>query len=289
MLESHSNKALTTAFLLNLLFAIAELVGGFYTNSLAILSNGLHDVGDSISLGIAWIFDRLSKQERTHTFSYGYKRFSLVSALLNSIILLIGSFFILSEAIPRLSSPQHSNADGMFVFALVGVCINLVAYVRLKRGKTMNEQVSALHLLDDVLGLSSVLVISVIIKVFDIHILDPILSILITMYLLSKVLQNLKKTLSIFLQSVPENVDLPLIEKHVLTIPNVMKMHDTHVWSLDGESNVFTTHLVVPNDTSHEEMVRVKNQAKEYIQKQNVSHVTIEIGCEDEACLLDNC
>jgi cobalt-zinc-cadmium efflux system protein len=288
--HSHEgNKNITIAFFLNLVFAIAELIGGTYTNSLAILSNGLHDLGDTFSLGMAWFFDRVSKKERTANFSYGYKRFSLVSALLNSVILLIGSFFILSEAIPRLMNPQHSNANGMFVFALVGLFINLIAYLRLKRGKTMNEQVSALHLLDDVLGLSSVLIISVIIKFRDIHILDPILSILITLYLLSKVFNNLKKTISIFLQSTPQNVDVPSIEKHILTIPKVLKTHDTHVWSLDGESNVLTTHIVVPDNTTHEEMITIKHQARSYIQTMNVSHVTIEVECEKEDCSLDNC
>ncbi|MEO6508441.1 MAG: cation diffusion facilitator family transporter [Patescibacteria group bacterium] len=287
--HTNSSNNIGIAFFLNLFFAIAELIGGVWTNSLAVSSNGLHDLGDAISLSFAWIFDKLSKRERTRSFSYGYKRFSLVSAFLNSLILLAGSFIILSEAIPRLMHPQHSDAKGMFFFALIGLGINLVAYLRLRKGKTMNERVSALHLLDDVLGLSSVLLISIIIQVRDTHILDPILSILITLYLLTNVIKNLKKTISIFLQSVPDNVDMSDLENKIRAIPNVLKVHDTHVWSLDGDQNVLTTHVVVSDNTSHEDMVLIKNRVKKITVTHNIEHATVEIECENEKCDLNDC
>jgi cobalt-zinc-cadmium efflux system protein len=282
-------KGITLAFFLNLGFAIAELIGGFYTNSLSILSNGLHDLGDSASLGVAWVFERVSKNTRTKRFSYGYKRFSLISALINSLILLSGSLFILTEAVPRLLNPVESNTEGMFLFAVVGVVINLAAYLKLKKGTSLNEQVSALHLLDDVMGLTSVAIISVIMKFWYVPVLDAVLSIVITIYLLINILKNLQKTVAIFLQSTPENVDLPEIEALVMQIPGVLAIHDVHVWSLDGENNVFTTHVVVPNNASHEEMVKIKRKAKEIIETKNISHATLEIECMDEGCgLLDH-
>jgi cobalt-zinc-cadmium efflux system protein len=181
---AEATAALTTAFWLNTAFAILELAGGLYTNSVAITSDALHDFGDSLALGMAYYFQKKSLQKKDQHFSYGYKRFSLLGAFLNSLILIIGSIFILQEAIKRLAHPEQADAKGMIVLAIIGVGVNLAAMLRLRKSGTLNERVVSLHFLEDVLGWIAVLMGSIIMLFTDLPILDPILSILISGYIL---------------------------------------------------------------------------------------------------------
>lgn len=136
----HSEGNVKVAFFLNLLFTVIELIGGLYTNSLAILSDALHDLGDSLSLGLAWYFQKLSRRGRTNTFSYGYKRFSLLGAIVNSIVLVVGAIFILSQAIPQLFAPEQTNAEGMLYLAILGIIVNGAAVFKLRKGESLNER-----------------------------------------------------------------------------------------------------------------------------------------------------
>ncbi|MEJ2447304.1 MAG: cation diffusion facilitator family transporter, partial [Anaerolineales bacterium] len=164
------------AFFLNLGFTLFEVIGGLYTNSLAILSDALHDLGDSFSLGMAWYLERHSHKESDVKYSYGYRRFSLLAALINTIVLIAGSIYILSEAIPRLLHPEHSNAGGMVVLAVVGIAVNGFAALRVRSEGSLNAQVISWHLLEVVLGWAAVLIVSISLLITDIHILDPILN-----------------------------------------------------------------------------------------------------------------
>jgi cobalt-zinc-cadmium efflux system protein len=240
-----STRAIRIAFLLNLAFTIIEIIGGYWTNSLAILADALHDLGDSATLGLSWQLERYSRRRKDAHFSYGYRRFSLLAALFSTVILIAGSLLVLSEAIPRLLNPEHSNASGMLLFALLGIAVNGLAAFRLRQSRSMNARVVAWHLIEDVLGWVAVLIVSVALLVADIHFLDPLLSILITLYVLYNVVNNLRKTLTLFLQGVPEGLDLYELEKRLLAIPKVHSAHHIHVWSLDGENHVLTAHVVV--------------------------------------------
>ena len=196
-------KRILFAFVFNLCFAIAEFIGGFLLNSTAILSNGLHDFGDSLSLLFSLSMERVSEKKRSRSYSYGYKRFSTLAALVNCLILIIGAVFIFSKAIPRLLNPVHPNVHGMLIFAIVGLAINFGAIYFLRKGSSLNEKVVTWHLMDDLLGWFAVLVVSIVMLIWDLHILDPILSIVLTLYFLWNVLQLLKQTLQVFLQGVP--------------------------------------------------------------------------------------
>ncbi len=190
---------LRTAFFLNLVFTLLEIVGGLMTNSIAILSDAVHDLGDTLSLGLAWQLDRVAQRGRDQQFSYGYRRFSLLGAIISTVVLIIGSMFILIEAIPRLFTPEHANAQGMIFFAVLGVVVNGLAALRLRGEKSLNARAIAWHLIEDVLGWVAVLVVSIVLLFTDFYILDPLLSILITIYILYNVLKNLKQTLAVFL------------------------------------------------------------------------------------------
>lgn len=194
------------AFFLNLFFTILEIIGGLWTNSMAILSDALHDLGDSISLGMAWYFEKYSQKGPDEFFSFGYARFSLLGALINSMVLIIGSILVLSRSIPRIFQPESVNAEGMLVFAILGIAINGLAAIRLRKGTSLNEKVVSWHLLEDVLGWIAVLAVSIALLFIDLPILDPILSILITLFVLFNVIKNIKAVMHVFLQGVPKNI-----------------------------------------------------------------------------------
>jgi cobalt-zinc-cadmium efflux system protein len=273
-----------TAFFLNLAFTILEIFGGLWTNSLAILSDAIHDLGDSLSLGLAWFLGNYAQRERDRRYSYGYRRFSLLGALVNTLVLLAGSILVLSQAVPRLINPQHSNAQGMLIFAVVGILVNGAAVLRLRGSQSMNARVVAWHLLEDVFGWIAVLIVAIVLLFADIHILDPILSILITLYILYNVLKNLRETLSLFLQRIPQNLDLAEIEDRIANIDRVKSTHHTHIWSLDGEHHVLTTHVVVSDSLSKEQASSVKQEVKQILQPYQLSHLTVEIEYGEADC-----
>lgn len=282
--HDHSTGNIQVAFFLNLAFTILEIFGGLYVNSIAILSDAVHDLGDSLSLGMAWYLDRYSKRGEDERFSYGYRRFSLLGALINIIVLIVGSIYVLSEAIPRLLRPEQTNAQGMLLFALGGILVNGLAVLRMRGEKSMNARVVFWHLFEDVLGWVAVLLVSIILLFYDLPILDPILSVLITLYILYNVVRNLRSTIALFLQGVPAGINMQELEKNMVSLANVQSCHHTHVWSLDGEHHVLTTHVVIDDHTSKENLVQIKCDIGEMLDPHIFAHSTIELEFEHEDC-----
>ncbi|MGK5093173.1 cation diffusion facilitator family transporter [Deltaproteobacteria bacterium TL4] len=287
--ESEGTSNITFAFLLNASFTVIEIVGGLWTNSVAILADALHDMGDTLSLGFSWYMERISKRKRDAQFSYGYKRFSLLAAFLNSLILICGSLLILSQTIPRLWAPQPVHAEGMLGLALLGFFVNGLAAYRMRTGKTMNDKLVSWHLLEDVLGWAAILVGSMVMMFADLPILDSMLSLGITLYVLWNVTSALKQTLMIFLQSIPDNVDIPLLEQQICDLAEVQSIHDTHVWTLDGAYHILTTHVVLPLEVSAQAICETKQKIRKLTQALDIDHATIEIELPDEVCHLKEC
>ncbi|HEY0652763.1 MAG TPA: cation diffusion facilitator family transporter [Chryseosolibacter sp.] len=278
---------IVTAFWLNTAFALLEIVGGFYTNSVAILSDAVHDLGDSLSLGLAYYFHQKSKQQRDSKYSYGYRRFSLLGAFINSLVLIVSSVFILREAVLRLFSPEAPDAKGMVILAIIGIAVNGTALIRLRKGKSVNEKVVTLHFMEDVLGWTAVLLGSIVMIFIDVPVLDPVLSILICVYILYNVYKNLRTTFRILLQGSPENLNEEAIRKKVLSVPGVLDMHDLYFWTMDGQYNVMTLHVVVPANKSLAEVDEIKNEVKHCLIHLDVQHTTVEIESQDNACYAD--
>jgi cobalt-zinc-cadmium efflux system protein len=279
------------AFFLNLFFTILEIFGGLWTNSLAILADAIHDLGDSFALGSAWFLERFSMKKGDALYSYGYRRFSLLGALISAAMLIAGSVFILLHAIPRIFYPQHSYAPGMVVFALIGIAVNGAAALRLKGSTGINARMVAWHLLEDVLGWTAVLAVSLILLFRDLPFLDPLLSCLITAYVLFNVLKNLGKTFGIFMQGVPEGVDLAAIEEDMRSLEHVNCTHHTHIWSLDGMHHVLTTHVVVDKDATREDIIFIKDHIRNLMLTHGMDHSTVEIEYSNEECRItgDTC
>jgi cobalt-zinc-cadmium efflux system protein len=275
------------AFALNLSFAVAEFGGGLWSNSLAITADALHDLGDSLALGLSWYFLKLSERGRTAEFSYGYRRFSLLGALLNCVILVAGSAWILYEAVGRLGEPVQPNAPLMLAFAVVGLAVNGFAAWRLHDEGGLTAESVRWHLIEDVLGWAVVLVGAAVMTVADVPIIDPLLSIGIMLFVLWNVLRTLRKVAVVFLQAVPEGLDANELERQIVALPGVQAAHHTHVWSLDGEHHVLTTHVVLDPAASRPDIVEVKRQIRALIDDRKIGHLTVEVELEGEICGMD--
>lgn len=287
--HGHSNdysntKNLRSAFFINLAFTIIEIFGGFYTNSVAIFSDALHDLGDSFSLGIAWYFQRISNKDSTKRFTYGFKRYSVMGAFVNAIVLLVGMIIVLNQTIPRLINPQPSDAPGMILLAVIGIVVNGLAVLKLKQGSSLNERVVMLHLLEDVLGWVAVLIGAIIMYFYDLPIIDPLLSLGIAVYVLINVFKNLRSVMKVILQGVPEDIDTTAISKVFKNSYYVSDFHDLHIWSLDGEFNVLSVHLVVESSFPLSELSQLKSELREELEHHNVHHATLEIDLEGVHC-----
>lgn len=287
----HVTGNILIAFLLNLVFSIVELVGGLLTGSVAILSDALHDFGDAIALGMAWYLQRLSSKGSDQHFSYGYKRFSLLSALAISLLLLIGSIAVIYSAVGKLFNPGAPDAVGMMWLALLGLAVNGFAAWRMSGAHSLSEKAIRLHLLEDVLGWLAVLVVSVVMMFVDLPILDPLLSIGIAGWILYNVYFNLRDTLRIFLQGVPDGIDAKALTEEIEALPNVLQVHDLHLWTMNGEEHIGSLHLVYSRalEDSPTERNLLKAQVRHIALHHGVGHLTIELDLEGESCGMEDC
>jgi cobalt-zinc-cadmium efflux system protein len=269
-------KRVRLAALLSIAFTILEFFGGIWTNSLAILSDALHDFGDSIALLVSWLFERAARRQPDSSRTFGYQRLSLFSALFSASILIGGSIVIIIQAIPRFFNPELVNAFGMVGIAVIGITFNGAGFFMLRKGESLNEKVLSWHLLEDVLGWIGILVGGVIIYFWKIYLLDPILTIALTAFILYNVTKNLKEAINILMQGVPKHINLEAVKQDIMAIKGVIGLHDIHIWSLEGETDVFTAHVALDDET-----LRIpeptKQTIKETLQKHHIEHSTIEL------------
>jgi cobalt-zinc-cadmium efflux system protein len=280
----HGTGNIAVAFFLNTTFAVIELIGGILTNSVAILSDALHDLGDSLSLGTAWYFQKKSQQGRTNHYTYGYARFSLLGAFINSIVLIVGSIFIIKESITRLVNPVQPNPKGMIVLAVLGIAVNGAAMLRLKKGDSINERVVSLHFLEDVLGWVAVLIGAIVMMFVHAPIIDPILSLCIAAFVLFNVYRNIKPAFKIVLQGVPDDVSEDKIRQVVMSEPGVLDVHDFHLWTLDGQHHVVSLHVVVKANMDLKEAETLKENIKTRLKEIDITHSTIEVEFNPQHC-----
>ncbi|MEM6842898.1 MAG: cation diffusion facilitator family transporter [Bacteroidota bacterium] len=279
---------LKIAFLLNLLFTIIEVVGGILTNSVAILADAVHDLGDTFAIGSALFLENYAQKGRNKTFSFGYKRFSPLSALINSIILLVGSIIIVYESVPRLLNPEPVASEGMLYLAVLGVLMNGAAVLRLKKGgNSINQRTVMLHLMEDALGWVAVLIGSAVMLVTNWVIIDPLLSVGITLFILWNAFKNLRKVLMIFLQATPENLDIERVRQKLLAINGVIDIHDTHLWTMDGQYHILSAHLVVEEDKRLNELAGLRAEVQQQLADFHIDHVTLQFEVVGEKCVLE--
>ena len=281
--ESSSNR-IGWAFFLNVCFTIIEFIGGVLTNSTAIMADAVHDLGDSLSIGLSWLLAKLSNKPASTNFSYGYKRLSLLGSMINGIVLIVGSSWVLYQSIPRLFDPEMPVTEGMLALAIFGIAVNGFAAFKLSKGKTLNEKVLNWHLLEDVLGWVAVFIVSVVLMFVEWPILDPILAIGFTLFILFNVIRNVGITLKLFLQGVPDKNLAEKIERKLKDVQEFQRFHHLHLWSLDGEHHVLTVHIELEAHVSLEDQRSLKKRLSQELSEFDLSHTTVEFELNNELC-----
>lgn len=272
------------AFILNLSFSVFEFIGGMVTGSVAIVSDAVHDVGDAASIGISYFLEKKSKKKPDETYTYGYVRYSVLGGLVTTMILLCGSAVMIYNAIRRLVVPSEIHYDGMILFAVIGAAVNLCAAFFTRDGDSLNQKAVNLHMLEDVLGWVVVLVGAVVMRFTDFALLDPIMSLGVSLYILIHALGNLKQIGDLFLEKAPHSIQISQIKEHLGEIPGVLDVHHIHLRSLDGQSAIATMHVVTDEDPH-----AMKHAIREELSHHGIAHVTIEIETSAEHCHEKQC
>ncbi len=281
--HSHSHggsKNILMAFFLNASFSIIELIGGYLTNSVAIYSDALHDFGDSLALLFSYFAERLSYKKADRKFTFGYRRFSVLAGLINGLILLAGSVFVIFEAVKRIQNPEPVKAEGMILLAILGIVVNGLAAYKMSKAEGSNPKMVMFHLLEDLLGWVSVLIVSIVLLFKPWYILDSILSVLISLVILRGVYKNLIKVGMIFLQNFPTELDVKKLINEILSFDLVKDVHELKGWSIDGEAHYLRFHVLVSRDSNIVQLDSLKESIKLKLKEYNISYSTIEFEAE---------
>ncbi len=279
-----TEKNILIAFFLNLLFSIFEFIGGTVTGSVAIVSDALHDIGDAVSIGYSCFLEHKSKKQPDEIYTYGYTRFSVVGSLITTVILLVGSIVVIYNAIVRIFNPVSIDYNGMIIFAIIGVVVNFLAAMFTKDGESLNQRAVNLHMLEDVLGWLVVLIGAVVMKFTDFAIIDPVLSILVSVFIFVNAMKNFRQIENVFLERIPSGIKLEKIKEHICKIEGVIDVHHIHVWSIDGYNNYATMHIVTDEESS-----KIKEKIRQELCEHNIGHVTLELEKSNEHCHYEHC
>ncbi len=279
-----TEKNILIAFLLNLSFSLLELIGGLFTNSVAILSDAIHDFGDALSIGISWGLERKSRKQPDDRFTYGYGRYSVIGSVITTLVLVFGSGMVMLHAVERMFAPQPVHSGGMLVLAVIGLGVNLAAAFVTREGDSLNRKAVNLHMLEDVLGWAVVLVGAVIMHLTGWSIIDPLLSAALAVYILIHAVGHLKESLALFLEGVPEGVSAAEVRQAVLAVAGVGDVHHVHLWSMDGYRHFATMHLVAQGDAAV-----IKHEVREALEALHIGHVTLELEHPAEDCHAAHC
>ena len=279
-----TERNILVAFILNLAFSVFELFGGMITGSVAIISDALHDAGDAMSIGISYFLERKSKKQPDETYTYGYARYSVLGGFVTTLILLISSVTVIANAVHRMFVPTPIHYNGMILFAVVGVCVNLCAALFTRKGDSVNQKAVNLHMLEDVLGWIVVLAGAVIMRFADIPVLDPIMSIGVAVFILFNAAGNLKEIFALFLEKAPKGISTAEIKERIEELDGILEVHHIHLWSMDGHSHYATMHIVADGDSQV-----IKEKIREELKEHGIGHITIEIEKPGEHCHEQHC
>ena len=271
-----TGRNILSAFFINLAFTVISLIGGWLTNSMAIISDSIHDLGCTVSIALAWVFERIAGHKPTSRFTFGYRRFTLLGAFVNAFILLGGSSVVLYESIGRLRHPEAVDAEGMLWFALLAILFKGLAVWRTWKGESVNQRMVSLHLLGDCLGWVAVLIGSFVMLVVDVPLLDPILSVCISLYILYNVVHNLIVAFRIVLEGVPSTVDYKALKTEAAALPGIENIETLRVWSLDNEDHTAEIVLTTPL-TTWDEVEALKTSLRTLLTHHGIDQCVIEV------------
>ena len=269
-----SKRAVWLSFFLNFSYAIVEFIAGGVFGSSAVLADSVHDLGDAIAIGISAFLETISNREEDNRYTLGYKRFSLLGALVTAIILMTGSVLVILENVTKILNPQPVNDEGILWLGIIAITINVLASLVVSKGKTKNESILSLHFLEDTLGWLAVILMAIVLRFTDWYILDPLLSLVISFFILSKALPRFWSTLKIFLDAVPEGIDIKQVKSGLEQLDNVASLNQLNLWTMDGLEKNAIIHLCLED---WEQMTETKNQVRQLLEERGVQNITIEV------------
>ena len=268
------------AFFLNLSYAIVEFIAGGIFGSSAVLADSVHDLGDAIAIGISALLETISNREEDRHYTLGYKRFSLLGALVTAVILITGSILVILENIAKIFHPQSVNDEGIFWLGIIAITINVLASLVIRKGQTKNESILSLHFLEDTLGWVAVILMAIVLRFTDWYILDPLLSIAISFFVLSKALPRFWSTLKIFLDAVPEGVDIQKIKTDLAELDHVASINQLNLWTMDGLEKNAIVHVCLKE---MEHMETCKESIRIFLKDFGFQNITIEVDVDLES------
>ncbi len=275
--HSHpSQKNIGTAFFLNLLFVFVELAGGYLTGSFAILSDAIHDFGDCATIGLAWILEKFSHKKADEKYTYGYRRYSLISGFITSTVLVAGSVGVIIGSVINSLEPREINGIGMLLISVFGVAINGFAAYKTSHGSGVGEKAINLHLLEDVLGWLAVFVGSIFVHFFNWYFIDSLLSLIIAVFILWNAVRNIIDVLWVMLEKTPAGFSVEEYRKALTEVDGVIDVHHIHIWSLDGEKNLATVHITPEISIEIPRLNDIKKEVADVSAKMGIDHITIE-------------
>lgn len=269
-----SKFAVWLAFFLNLSYAIVEFIAGGVFGSSAVLADSVHDLGDAVAIGVSAVLETISNREEDSQYTLGYKRFSLLGALITAVILMTGSVFVILENLTKLFHPQSVNDEGILWLGIIAVTINVLASLVVRKGKTKNESILSLHFLEDTLGWVAVILMAIVLRFTDWYILDPLLSLVISFFILSKALPRFWSTLKIFLDAVPEGVDIEKIKSDLEQLEHVASVNQLNLWTMDGLEKNAIVHVCLEH-VKHMEVC--KESIRDLLKDCGFQNITIEV------------
>ena len=268
------------AFFLNLSYAIVEFIAGGIFGSSAVLADSVHDLGDAIAIGISAFLESISNREEDSHYTLGYKRFSLLGAMVTAVILMTGSVLVILENIAKIFHPQSVNDEGILWLGIIAIIINVLASLVIRKGQTKNESILSLHFLEDTLGWVAVILMAIVLRFTDWYILDPLLSLAISFFILSKALPRFWRTLKIFLDAVPEGVDIQKIKTDLAELNHVASINQLNLWTMDGLEKNAIVHVCLKE---MEHMETCKESIRIFLKDCGFQNITIEVDADLES------
>ena len=287
--HNHTNgankKVLLISFIIITSYMIVEAIGGYLTNSLALLADAGHMLSDAISLGIALLAFTLGAKVANHSKTYGYKRFEILAAVLNGLTLIIVALYIFYEAIGRFQNPPEVASTGMLIIATIGLLVNiLVAWIMMRGGdveENLNMRGAYLHVISDMLGSVGAIIAALLIIFFGWEWADPLASVIVAVLVLRSGYFVTKSGLHVLMEGTPEDVDMDDVVKTIKNKKGIEGIHDLHVWSITSGLNALSCHAVVDERMSIAESERLLRQIEHDLEHQNIHHMTVQLETSD--------
>ncbi|HEU4902533.1 MAG TPA: cation diffusion facilitator family transporter [Flavisolibacter sp.] len=286
--HSHShaaqiNKGNKNVFLigigLNMAFVLAEVIAGLAYNSMALLTDAGHNLGDVANLAVSLVAFWIAKRKSNAVYTYGFKKTTVLAALINAVVLLVTIGILGYESFTRLFKPEQVSGGVIAWVAAIGIVINsLTAFLFFRQKHELNSKAAYLHLMADAIVSLSVVIAGIVISYTNLYWIDPAIGLVIMIVILVSTWGLLRDSFKMSIDAVPAGIELEAIKTVMLRVPHVNHVHHVHVWSLSTTENALTAHVVIDEKLSFDEKLRVIADLKHELEHHNIHHSTIELA-----------